>query len=108
MNPLQKHLHGWVFNIYSTILRLNKKLCIEIHLIGFGDDRPACFDEANRFRFKTNHPITPRQLLKIAGFTSSSGLILMSGDSLISETRWDEPLITNDDRITLMSAIEGG
>ena len=85
-----------------------KELGIEIHLIGFGDDRPACFDETNRFRIKTNHPMTPRQLLEIAGFHDASGLILMSGDTVIAENRWDEPLITNEDRITLMSAIEGG
>ncbi|MGI9316830.1 MAG: hypothetical protein ACR2QW_05825 [bacterium] len=85
-----------------------KERCIEIHLIGFGDDRPACFDNTNRFSFQTSHPITPRQLLEKSGFPNSSGLIFMSGDTVIPENRWDEPLINNEDRITLMSAIEGG
>lgn len=84
------------------------KGCIGIHLIGFGDDRPACFDDTNRFSFQVSHPITPRQLLEKVGFPNSSGLILMSGDTVIPENRWDEPLIKNEDHITLMSAIEGG
>ncbi len=32
----------------------------------------------------------------------------MIADTMIAENRWDEPLIKNKDRITLMSAIEGG
>jgi sulfur carrier protein ThiS len=81
---------------------------VEIRLIGFGDDRPACFDYTNRFRCHLTHPVTPRWILDKAGFPVSTGLILMKADTVIPENRWDEALINSGDQITLMSAIEGG
>lgn len=81
---------------------------IEIHLIGFGDDRPPCFDDSNYFNLQIGQPVTPRQLLKKAGFPDASGFIFMYGKTVVAENRWDESLIAEEGRVTLMSAIEGG
>jgi sulfur carrier protein ThiS len=86
----------------------NTALCIEVHLIGFGKDRPACFNEINRFSFHVDQPTTPLQLLTKAGFPDPRGLILMIEDTVIAEDRWKEPIISNGNQVTLMSAIEGG
>ena len=83
-------------------------MSIEVHLIGFGEHRPACFDKNNRFSCQTTEPVSPRQLLEKAGFGEEHGLIFMQGDTIIPEDQWDQAQVLNGSRVTLMSAIEGG
>ncbi len=81
---------------------------VEIHLIGFGEQQPPCFDHTHRYRMQIDQPVTPLFLLQRVGFPDPTGLLLMRKDTVIPEDRWQEALITRGDQITLMSAIEGG
>ena len=46
------------------------------------------------------------EALKVAKLTNQ--ILLMHGEIVIPEERWDEPVVQNTDRITLFTAIEGG
>lgn len=81
---------------------------VEITLIGFGDERPASFGGGNRLRVDIATPATPRAVLSAAGIAEPEGLILMNTVQVIPTRQWDKPLIDDRDRLTLLSAFEGG
>ncbi len=81
---------------------------VEITLIGFGDDRPAAFAAGNRLLLDIATPTTPRAVIAAAGITEPDGLILMNTVQVIPARQWGEALIQDRDRLTLLSAFEGG
>lgn len=83
-------------------------MAIELTLIGFGDEGPAAFAAGNRLRLDIETPATPRAVIAAAGITEPEGLILMNNVQVIPERQWGEALIEDRDRLTLLSAFEGG
>ncbi len=83
-------------------------MAVEITLIGFGDERPARCVDGNRLTLDIQTPATPRAVIAAAGITEPDGLILMNTVQVIPERCWEEPLIEDRDRLTLLSAFEGG
>ena len=83
-------------------------MAIELKLIGFGDDRPPRFGGKDRQSFALTTPATPRALLDQAGIDDFTGLVLMDSERVIPEAQWDEPLLQDQSRLTLLSVFEGG
>lgn len=83
-------------------------MTIEITLFGFGDDRPPRFGSANRLRLDLETPTTPRAVLRAAGIDDDTGLVLMNRDVVIPAQHWDDSIIKDQERLTLLSAFEGG
>ena len=83
-------------------------MAVEITLVGFGNERPAPFAAGNRLRLDIATPATPRAVIAAAGIADPEGLILMNSVQVIPERQWNEPLIDDRDRLTLLSAFEGG
>ncbi len=83
-------------------------MAVEITLIGFGDERPASFVDGNRLTLDIETPATPRAVIAAAGIADPEGLILMNTVQVIPERQWNQPLIGDRDRLTLLSAFEGG
>ena len=83
-------------------------MAVEITLVGFGDERPASFAGGNRLLLDIATPATPQAVIAAAGITDPEGLILMNTVQVIPARQWHEPLIDDRDRLTLLSAFEGG
>lgn len=83
-------------------------MAVEITLVGFGDERPASFAGGNRLLLDIATPATPRAVIAAAGIGDPEGLILMNTVQVIPERQWGEPLVEDRDRLTLLSAFEGG
>lgn len=83
-------------------------MSIEITLVGFGDERPSTFAGSNRLQLDIETPATPRSVLAAAGIADVEGLILMNTVQVIPVRHWGEPLVQDRDRLTLLSAFEGG
>ncbi|MBT8434555.1 MAG: hypothetical protein KJN95_07840 [Gammaproteobacteria bacterium] len=83
-------------------------MAIEIRLIGFGDDQPPRFNGKNRLQIDLETPTSVRVLLQSAGFEDATGLVIMDTDTVIPLEKWDEPGITNQTTLTILSAFEGG
>lgn len=83
-------------------------MAIEITLFGFGEDRPPPFGSENRLRLDLDTPATPWAVLRAAGIDDETGLVLMNRDTVIPARHWDEEIIQDQDRLTLLSAFEGG
>ena len=77
-------------------------------LIGFGEDRPACFDASNLCQVDTVDLMSPAELMQKTKIPNPSGLIFMHNQTVIAEDRWSETLIMDGDEVIVMSAIEGG
>jgi len=83
-------------------------MTIEITLFGFGEDRPPRFRGENRLQLEINTPATPWAVLRAAGIDDEAGLVLMNRDAVIPTQQWDDNIIQDLDRLTLLSAFEGG
>ena len=83
-------------------------MAIEITLFGFGDDRPPAFKGENRLRLEIDTPATPSAVLRRAGIEDNTGLVLMNQDQVIPPQQWESDIIRDHDRLTLLSAFEGG
>lgn len=83
-------------------------MTIEITLFGFGDDRPPPFGSENRLCLDLDTPTTPRVVLRAAGIDDETGLVLMNQDVVIPARHWDDNIIRDQERLTLLSAFEGG
>jgi sulfur carrier protein ThiS len=83
-------------------------MAIEIRLIGFGDDRPARFDDKNRLQVDIETPTSVRALLQSAGIEEAPDLIAMDSETVIPHAQWDEPRFGDRMTLTILSAIEGG
>jgi sulfur carrier protein ThiS len=83
-------------------------MAIEITLFGFGDDRPAAFGDKNRLSLELETPATPRAVLHGAGIDDATGLVLMNRDQVIPPRQWEDEIVDDDDRLTLLAAFEGG
>lgn len=83
-------------------------MAIEITLFGFGEDRPPPFGNKNCLRLDLETPATPWAVLRAAGVDDEAGLVLMNQDAVIPPRHWDERIIQDQDRLTLLSAFEGG
>lgn len=83
-------------------------MAVEITLVGFGEERPAGFAGGNRLLLEIATPATPRAVIAAAGISDPGGLILMNTVQVIPERQWGEPLVEDRDRLTLLSAFEGG
>jgi len=83
-------------------------MTVEIRLFGFGDERPAIFGDSNRLQLDIDTPTTPRLLLRAAGIGEEVGLVLMDRDTVIPPQSWDDAVIQDQQRLTLLSAFEGG
>lgn len=83
-------------------------MAIEITLFGFGDDRPAAFKGENRLNIDIETPATPATVLRRAGIEDTTGLVLMNQDQVIPPAQWEAEIIEDHDRLTLLSAFEGG
>ncbi|MDH3386437.1 MAG: MoaD/ThiS family protein [Gammaproteobacteria bacterium] len=83
-------------------------MTVEIKLFGFGDERPPCFGDSNTIRLAIETPATPWLLLRALGITDTTGLVLMNADRVIPERQWSEAIVQDSDRLTLLSAFEGG
>jgi len=83
-------------------------MTIEITLFGFGEDRPPRFGGENRLQLEINTPATPWAVLRAAGIDDETGLVLMNRDAVIPAQNWDDNIIEDEDRLTLLSAFEGG
>jgi len=81
---------------------------IEIKLFGFGDDRPPSFSNDNTIRLDVDTPTTPWLLLRAIGITDATGLVLMNADQVIPQRQWNDAILQDFDRLTLLSAFEGG
>ncbi len=81
---------------------------IELRLFGFGDERPPAFGNADRLELDIETPTTPRAILRAAGITDETGLIVMNRDSVIPAQAWDDRIIEDRQQLTLLSAFEGG
>ena len=83
-------------------------MTVEIRIFGFGDERPAAFGDKNGLEIEIATPATPRALLHAAGIGDEAGLVLMDRDSVIPPQKWDDAIIGDGQRLTLLSAFEGG
>lgn len=83
-------------------------MSIEIRLVGFGDDRPARFNDKNRLQVDAEAPASVRDLLQSAGIGETSDLIAMDSETVIARHRWDEALLHDHATLTILAAIEGG
>ena len=83
-------------------------MTVEIKLFGFGDERPAIFGDSNSLLLDIATPATPRSLLRAAGIDEELGLVLMDRDNVIPPQCWDDLIIEDQQRLTLLSAFEGG
>ncbi len=83
-------------------------MTIEITLFGFGEDRPPRFGGENHLQLEIDTPATPWAVLRSAGIDDEAGLVLMNRDTVIPARHWDETIIQDQDRLTLLSAFEGG
>ena len=52
-------------------------MAIQIKLVGFGDDKPARFDDNGRLNLEVNTPATVRDLLRSAGIVEAPDLIVI-------------------------------
>ena len=83
-------------------------MAIEIKLVGFGDDKPARFDDHSRLRLDVDTPATVRDLLRTAGIEEAPDLIVMDTLTVIPAAAWDDACIADRTNLTILSAIEGG
>ncbi|MCP4389238.1 MAG: hypothetical protein GY802_13160 [Gammaproteobacteria bacterium] len=83
-------------------------MAIEVTLFGFGDDRPAAFKGENRLRLEIETPATPWTVFRKAGIEDPTGLVLMNQDQVIPPAKWENDIVEDHDRLTLLSAFEGG
>ena len=83
-------------------------MAIEIKLFGFGDDRPPAFKGQDRLLLDVEFPATPWNLLRAAGIDDANGLVLMSSDQVIPVQQWDEAIVQDGHKLTLLSTFEGG
>lgn len=83
-------------------------MTVELRLFGFGDERPAKFGGSNSLQLDITTPATPRSLLRAAGIDEEIGLVLMDRDNVIPPQSWDDAIIQDQQRLTLLSAFEGG
>ena len=83
-------------------------MAIEVRLFGFGSEKPPGFGAGNRRRLELATPATPQSVLDAAGIETGQGLLLMRANEVIPADRWQQPLVADGDRLTLMFAIEGG
>ena len=81
---------------------------IEIRLIGFGDDQPACFNGKNLLQLAIAAPATPWAVLQQIGIEDTAGLVLMDENRVIPPEQWHDPLTEETTGLTLLSAFEGG
>ena len=83
-------------------------MAIEIKLIGFGDDRPPRFGRQNSLSLEIETPASPWSLLRELGIDDVTGLVIMDADSVIPLDRWQDAIVEDGARLTLLSAFEGG
>ena len=83
-------------------------MTVEIKLFGFGDERPPSFADSNSMFLDIDTPATPRTILRAVGISDTTGLVLMNSEQVIPEQQWDHAIIQDSDRLTLLSAFEGG
>ena len=83
-------------------------MAIEIRLFGFGDDLPAAFAGRDRLTLELETPATAWTVLRAAGIDDAEGLVLLSGEQVIPPARWHDAIVEDRDRLTLLSAFEGG
>jgi sulfur carrier protein ThiS len=83
-------------------------MTIEVRLFGFGDDQPPAFRGNNSLQLDISTPATPWGVLRAAGIADATGLVLMDQDSVIPNQYWDDEIIHDEARLTLLSAFEGG
>lgn len=83
-------------------------MAIEITLFGFADERPLAFGGDNRLQLEIDTPATPRAVLHAVGIDDGTGLVLMHRDRVVPARDWDETIVVDRDRLTLLAAFEGG
>ena len=83
-------------------------MTVELKLVGIEDSSRS--STGGRTRLTLNLPASraPADLLRNAGIEVTPGLLLLSADSVIPLARWEEPVLADGDRLTLLLAIEGG
>ena len=83
-------------------------MTIEVRLFGFGDDQPPAFCGRNSLQVDVPTPATPRAVLQAAGISDTNGMVLMDQDSVIPGHQWDDGIVNDEARLTLLSVFEGG
>ena len=83
-------------------------MAVEVRLFGFGGIRPKGFHDSDIARFDIATPTSPRALLNHLEIDDATGMVMMRRERLLPQTQWDQPVIADGERITLMWAIEGG
>lgn len=83
-------------------------MTIKVRLFGFGGDQPPAFRGKNSLRLDISTPATPWAVLQAAGIGDASGLVLMDQDSVIPDRHWNDKIIDDEARLTLLSVFEGG
>jgi sulfur carrier protein ThiS len=81
---------------------------IEVSLFGFGEDQPPAFHGKNSLQLDISTPATPWAVLQAAGIGDATGLVLMDQDSVIPDYHWNDSIIDDESRLTLLSVFEGG
>ena len=77
-------------------------------MFGFGGIRPKGFNDRDIASFDITTPTSPNELLRHLDIHDATGIVMMQDDRLLPQSQWDHAMITGDERVTLMWAIEGG
>ena len=83
-------------------------MSVEIRAIGFGSDKPECFAGSDRCSLEISQPLTPNQLLAEINIEKAVDTIILVDNTTVSENQWNSPLIFDNSKVTVMTAIEGG
>jgi len=84
-------------------------LTIEIILFGFGDDKPACFQNGNQLQVTPDTANTTLDsLVRQLGFADTSGIVCILNQQVVAEPDWKIVSMTDGDSIRILSAMEGG
>ena len=83
-------------------------MTVEIRAIGFGSDKPECFAGSDRCSLEISQPLTPNQLLAEINIEKAVDTIILVDNTTVSENQWNSPLIFDNSKVTVMTAIEGG
>ncbi len=83
-------------------------MAIEIKLFGFGEERPPRFGGCDILNLDLDTPATPWTVLRAAGIDDATGLVLMNLDRVLPHQHWNDRIVDDETRLTLLSAIEGG
>lgn len=81
---------------------------IDISLFGFGDDRPACFQGRNERTLMLDEKASIHRAMSSAGFSDTTGLVVMMNDRVVPEPLWDSTELHAEDKLKVLSAFEGG